>query len=125
MDMDTDTDTDTDTDKDPNTDTDSETVIDDNTDKETENSDDDFVCESDKLDVTQSNGCAFNLDNQMYGHCVTEPLWICALTDDIEVFAWSNFDIEWTLCELQGADYLCPSGYHVCAQSIKFGLECI
>ncbi len=125
MDTDTDTDTDMDTDTDADTDTDTDTFIDDITDQDTETLDNDFVCESDKLDVTQSNGCPFNLTNQMYGHCVTEALWICALTDDIEVFAWNNFETEWTLCELQGADYICPSSYHVCAQSIKFGLKCI
>ena len=116
----TDTDTDADTGMDVDTDEDSDTDIFTDTDTDTESIQDDFVCQQDNVDTTIANGCPFDLHDQMYGHCVTETLWICPLIDSPEYFGYNNYQTEWDICENE----VCPE-FYVCVQVDGFGRQCV
>ena len=116
----TDTDTDADTDMDVDTDEDSDTDIFTDTDTDTNIIQDVFVCQQDNVDTTIANGCPFDLHDQMYGHCVTETLWICPLIDSPEYFGYNNYQTEWDICENE----VCPE-FYVCVQVDGFGRQCV
>lgn len=125
METSADTDTDTDADVDADTDTDTDTGdIHDPICEPGRNMQDDFVCQSDNLDSTISNGCPFDMNTQYFEHCCTEALWVCPLSDNVEYFGYNNYQTEWTICEDQNGTAVCPE-FYVCVQVSGFGRKCI
>lgn len=132
MDVETDTFMEGNTDADNNTDTD----MDEDTDADTDTDDihdpicqlddpvqDDFVCQ-DQPDDYVSNNCPYDMNNQHYGSCCTETLWVCPLADNVEYFGYNNYQTEWTICDDQDGTPVCPE-FYICVQVGNFGRKCI
>lgn len=139
-DMDTDTDMVTETDNDICTDTDmdveTDTDVYEDTDADTDTDDihaplcqlddpiqTDFVCQ-DQPDDFVSNNCPFDMNNQHYGSCCLETLWVCPLVDSVDNFRYNNYQTEWTICQIQNGTPVCPE-FYVCVQVDGFGRQCV